>query len=100
MNSGNCSGISGGQPADSRRQRQPYSDKGMVSNQNDRLSIPESRKRSRLAERIKIHARMGDYEALNGCSETGSETKQVGSGMNGRQRSGAGFRTPVECATV
>ena len=28
-----------------------------------------------------------DHKALNGRSETGSETEQVGSGMNGRRRS-------------
>ena len=32
-----------------------------------------------------------DDKALNGRSETGSETEQVGSGVNGRRRSGARF---------
>ena len=32
-----------------------------------------------------------DHKALNGRSETGSETEQVGSGMNERRRSGARF---------
>jgi hypothetical protein len=39
-------------------------------------------------------------EALNGRSETGSETEQVGSGMNGRGGVERGFRTPGECLTV
>ena len=38
--------------------------------------------------------------ALTGRSETGSETEQVGSGMNGRRRSTRGFRTTGECVTV
>jgi hypothetical protein len=31
---------------------------GMVSNQNERLSVPESRQRFRSAERLKIYALM------------------------------------------
>jgi len=38
--------------------------------------------------------------ALNGRSEIGSGMEQVGSGLNGRRRNGADFRTPVECAAV
>jgi hypothetical protein len=38
--------------------------------------------------------------ALTGRSETGSETEQVGSGMNGRGGVERGFRTPGECLTV
>jgi hypothetical protein len=36
-------------------------------------------------------------DALTSRSETGSETEQVGSGMNGRRGVERGFRTPGEC---
>jgi hypothetical protein len=38
-------------------------------------------------EKFFAHIRMCHGNALNGRSETGSETEQVGSGMNGRRRS-------------
>jgi hypothetical protein len=40
---GRCPAFDAALPVDSRRQRKPYSDKGMVSNQTERLSSPESR---------------------------------------------------------
>jgi hypothetical protein len=61
--------------------------KGMVSNQNTGFPIPESRQKFRSAERIKLD----EDGALNGRSETGSETEPVGSEMNGRRRSGVRF---------
>jgi hypothetical protein len=56
---------------------------GMVSSKNQGFQVSESRQKSRSTGRIKL-----DVDgALNGRSETGSETEQVGSGMNGRRRS-------------
>ena len=55
---------------------------------NQGFQVSESRPKSHSAERIKMDDLM---DALNGRSETGSETEQVGSGMNGRRRSGARF---------
>jgi len=49
--------------------------------------IPESRPKSRPAERLEFVHRCANDEALNGRSETGSETEQVGSGMNERRQS-------------
>ena len=43
--------------------------------------------------------RGASIEALNGCSGTGSGTEQVGSGMNGRPRSGAWFQKRPLSAT-
>jgi hypothetical protein len=59
----------------------------MVSNLNTGFPIPESRQPFRSSERHKILRECADVDALNGRSETGSETEQVGSGMNGRRRS-------------
>jgi hypothetical protein len=59
----------------------------MVSNQNTGFPIPESRQKFSSFERIKFASGFADYHALIGRSETGSETKQVGSVMNGRRRS-------------
>jgi hypothetical protein len=67
-------------------------DKGMVSNQNERLSIPESRNKWRSAERLKTHALMRKFRRTEREFETGSATERVGSGMNGRRRSGARFQ--------
>jgi hypothetical protein len=64
---------------------------GMVSNQNTGFPIPESRQKFSSFERIKIACGCADDHALTGRSETGSETEQVGSGMNGRRRSCARF---------
>jgi hypothetical protein len=55
----------------------------MVSRKIKGFHISESRQKSRSTERIKWMM----IGALNGHSETGSETEQVGSGMNGRRRS-------------
>lgn len=63
------------------------SSKGMVSNKNTGFPIPESRHSFCSSERVKIVRGCADDNALNGRSEAGSETKQVGSGMNGRRRS-------------
>ena len=49
--------------------------------------IPESRQRFRSTEHLKLIRPWANYQALTGRSETGSETEQVGSGMNGRRRS-------------
>jgi hypothetical protein len=60
---------------------------GMVSRKNQGFQVLES-----LQNRVRLNVSnwmmMG---ALNGRSETGSETEQVGSGINGRRRSGARF---------
>ena len=64
-----------------------FFNKGMVSNQNTGFPIPESRQRFRSTEHLKLMRPLANYQALTGRSETGSETEQVGSGMNGRRRS-------------
>jgi hypothetical protein len=64
-----------------------FFDKGMVSNQMTGFPIPESRQRFRSTEHLKLLTKCGYYKALDERSETGSETEQVGSGMNGRRRS-------------
>jgi hypothetical protein len=56
---------------------------GMVSRKNQGFQISESRQ-IRVRLNVSNWMMMG---ALNGRSETGSETEQVGSGMNGRRRS-------------
>jgi len=56
---------------------------GMVSRKNQGFQVSESRQ-NRVWLNVSNWMMMG---ALNGCSETGSETEQVGSGMNGRRRS-------------
>jgi len=60
---------------------------GMVSRKNKGFQISESRQNS---VRLNVSNWMM-RGALNERSETGSETEQVGSGMNGRRRSGARF---------
>lgn len=71
--------------ADIARPRAIHSCKGMVSRKNHGFPIPESRQKFRSSERIKIVRGCADDNALNGRSETGSETEQVGSEMNGRR---------------
>jgi hypothetical protein len=44
--------------------------------------------------------RLDAFRTERAGSEIGSGMKQVGSGLNGRRRNGADFRTPVECVTV
>ena len=61
--------------------------RGWCLNKITGFQVSESRQKSRSIERIKIGADDVNDEALNGRSETGSETEQVGSGMNGRRRS-------------
>jgi hypothetical protein len=56
---------------------------GMVSRKNQGFQVSESRQ-NRVRLNVSNWMMMG---ALNGRSETGSETEQVGSGMNGRRRS-------------
>jgi hypothetical protein len=60
---------------------------GMVSRKTQGFQVSES-----LQNRVRLNVSnwmmMGE---LNGRSETGSETEQVGSGINGRRRSGARF---------
>jgi hypothetical protein len=60
---------------------------GMVSSKNQGFQVSESRQ-NRVRLNVSNWMMMG---ALNGRSETGSETEQVGSGMNGRRRSYARF---------
>jgi hypothetical protein len=55
---------------------------GMVSRKNQGFQVSESRQ-NRVRLNVSNWMTMG---ALNGRSETGSETEQVGSGMNGRRR--------------
>jgi hypothetical protein len=59
----------------------------MVSRKNQGFQVSESRQ-NRVRLNVSNWMMMG---ALNGRSETGSETEQVGSGMNERRRSGARF---------
>jgi hypothetical protein len=59
----------------------------MVSRKNQGFQVSESRQ-NHVRLNVSNCMMMG---ALNGRSETGSETEQVGSGMNGRQRSEARF---------
>ena len=61
---------------------------GMVSSKITGFPIPESRPKSRSPERNKWLL----IGALNGRFETGSGTERVGSGLNGRRRSGAWFQ--------
>jgi hypothetical protein len=56
---------------------------GLVPRKNQGFQISESRQ-IRVRLNVSNWMMMG---ALNGRSETGSETEQVGSGMNGRRRS-------------
>jgi hypothetical protein len=56
---------------------------GMVSRKNQDFQVSESRQ-DRVRLNVSNWMMMG---ALNGRSETGSETEQVGSSMNGRRRS-------------
>ena len=65
---------------------------GMVSIKMTGFPIPESRSKSRSIERTAMPHLCANSEALNERSETGSETEQVGSGMNGRRRSEARFQ--------
>jgi hypothetical protein len=60
----------------------------MVSRKNQGFQVSESRQ-NRVRLNVSNWMMMG---ALNGRSETGSETEQVGSGMNGRRRSEARFQ--------
>jgi hypothetical protein len=55
----------------------------MVSRKNQGFQVAESRQNP-VQLNVSNWMMMG---ALNGRSETGSETEQVGSGMNGRRRS-------------
>ena len=66
-------------------------DKGMVSNQNAGFPIPESRADFVRLNVSKFVRGCADDKALNGRSETGSETERVGSEMNARRRSCARF---------
>ena len=60
-----------------------HSCKGMVSRKIHGFQVSESR-----PNQVRLNAtKWMILGALNGRSETGSETKQVGSGMNGRRRS-------------
>jgi hypothetical protein len=56
---------------------------GMVSRKNQGFRVSESRQ-NRVRLNVSNWMVLG---ALNGRSETGSETERVGSGMNGRRRS-------------
>jgi hypothetical protein len=68
----------------------------MVSRKNQGFQVLESRQ-----NRVRLNvSKWMILGALNGRSETVSETEQVGSGMNGRRRSTRGFRTTGECVTV
>jgi hypothetical protein len=60
---------------------------GMVSRKNQGFHVSES-----LQNRVRLNvSNWMMIGALNGRSETGSETEQVGSRINGRWRSGARF---------
>ena len=67
------------------------SSKGMVSRKITAFPFQKAATNSVRLNVSKFVRGCADHKALNGRSETGSETEQVGSGMNERRRSGARF---------